>query len=359
MSREAICLRHECAGLALAANQRMPCAAPSFISAVPALPQRRCFTWLITAGMTMITAATIGGVGANARATKCARGSATTKRSGAAATTSGTIATRDGGDRSWRDRGDASYERTSGASGWRGGRDLGGYEGSRYGSNWGESRGSNYRPDHSRGDENERYGWGRGSPDYDRGSHDSSRGDWGRGYSGRDDRQQYGRGGQYGSSSYDRGQLRRHFSDWTPGGASGWRDWENRESSGTGYRSGSDWGSTTGWGRESYAGRGPKGYRRSDERIREEVSDALTADPLVDASEITVQVENGHVTLIGTVAARDQKRRAEDCAERVSGVDDVTNNLRVNKQDYTKGDERQDASHIVTPSVVTPEGRNR
>jgi hypothetical protein len=79
----------------------------------------------------------------------------------------------------------------------------------------------------------------------------------------------------------------------------------------------------------------------------------------VDASEITVQVENGHVTLIGTVAARDQKRRAEDCAERVSGVDDVTNNLRVNKQDYTKADERQDASHIVTPSVVTPEGRNR
>jgi len=264
-----------------------------------------------------------------------------------------------GGDRSWRDRGDASYERTSGASGWRGGRDLGGHEGSRYGSNWGESRGPNYRSDYARGDENERYGWGRGSQDYDRGSHDASRGDWGRDYSGRDEREHYGRGGQYGSSSYDRGQLRRHFSDWTPGGASGWRDWENRESSGTGYRSGSDWGSSAGWGRESYAGRGPKGYRRSDDRIREEVSDALTADPLVDASEITVHVENCHVTLIGTVAARDQKRRAEDCAERVSGVDDVTNNLRVNKQDYTKADERQDVSHIVTPPVVTPEGRNR
>src|SRR4029079_9227449 len=78
----------------LAPNRGWPCAAPSFISAVPALPQRRSFTWLITAGMTMTTAATIGGVGANARATKCARGSATTRRNGAAATTSGTIVIR-------------------------------------------------------------------------------------------------------------------------------------------------------------------------------------------------------------------------------------------------------------------------
>ena len=89
------------------------------------------------------------------------------------------------------------------------------------------------------------------------------------------------------------------------------------------------------------------------------MSDALTADPLVDASEIVVQVENGHVTLTGTVLAREQKRRAEDCAERVSGVEDVTNNLRVNKQDYTKADERQDVSRMVTPSVVTPGGENR
>ena len=59
------------------------------------------------------------------------------------------------------------------------------------------------------------------------------------------------------------------------------------------------------------------------------------------------------------MTTRDQKRRAEDCAERVSGVDDVTNNLRVNKPDYTRPDERQDTSHIVTPVAVTPEGRNR
>src|SRR5687768_5171077 len=37
-----------------------------------------------------------------------------------------------------------------------------------------------------------------------------------------------------------------------------------------------------------YAGRGPKGYQRSDERIKEEVCDRLTADPDVDALEIEV-----------------------------------------------------------------------
>jgi hypothetical protein len=35
--------------------------------------------------------------------------------------------------------------------------------------------------------------------------------------------------------------------------------------------------------------------------------------------------------LAGTVDSRDQKRRAEDCAENVSGVRNVQNNLRVER----------------------------
>ncbi len=76
-------------------------------------------------------------------------------------------------------------------------------------------------------------------------------------------------------------------------------------------------------------GRGPKGYTRSDERIREDVSDRLTEDWEVDASDIEVTVSNGEVTLAGTVDSRRAKRRAEDCAESVSGVRNVQNNLRV------------------------------
>jgi len=78
-----------------------------------------------------------------------------------------------------------------------------------------------------------------------------------------------------------------------------------------------------------HRGRGPKGYRRSDERIREDVSDRLSDDRHIDASDIEVTVSGGEVTLSGTVASRFEKRHAEDLAERVSGVTHVQNNLRV------------------------------
>ncbi len=42
--------------------------------------------------------------------------------------------------------------------------------------------------------------------------------------------------------------------------------------------------------RPHYAGRGPKDYQRSDDRIREEICDCMTDDPLLDASEIVVDV---------------------------------------------------------------------
>jgi hypothetical protein len=78
-----------------------------------------------------------------------------------------------------------------------------------------------------------------------------------------------------------------------------------------------------------HRGRGPKGYVRSDERIREDVSDRLTDDPIVDASDIEVLVQGGEVTLNGYVDSRTAKRRAEDCAESATGARHVQNNLRV------------------------------
>lgn len=83
--------------------------------------------------------------------------------------------------------------------------------------------------------------------------------------------------------------------------------------------------------RGDHRGRGPKGYRRSDERIRDDVSDRLTDDGWLDASSIEVSVKDGEVTLSGTVHARDDKRRAELLAESVSGVDNVQNNLRLDR----------------------------
>ena len=80
---------------------------------------------------------------------------------------------------------------------------------------------------------------------------------------------------------------------------------------------------------ENYRGHGPAGYTRTDERIREDVSERLTDDWAVDARKIEVAVSGGEITLNGTVTSRDQKRRAEDLAENVSGVKHVQNNLRV------------------------------
>jgi osmotically-inducible protein OsmY len=82
-----------------------------------------------------------------------------------------------------------------------------------------------------------------------------------------------------------------------------------------------------------HRGRGPKGYARSDDRIREDVNDKLTDDAWLDASMIEVRVESGEVTLSGAVENRSDKRRAEDIAERVSGVTHVQNNLRLRQRE--------------------------
>jgi len=79
----------------------------------------------------------------------------------------------------------------------------------------------------------------------------------------------------------------------------------------------------------SHRGRGPKNYVRTDARIAEDVNEALTEDPYIDASDISVAVANGEVTLSGRTATREERRRAEDHAERALGVRHVRNDIRV------------------------------
>lgn len=90
------------------------------------------------------------------------------------------------------------------------------------------------------------------------------------------------------------------------------------------------WAEPSAWyGAGRYRGVGPKGYVRSDERIREQVCDDLTDDPWLDASRIEVAVADGEVTLSGSVDSRDAKRWAEDVAHHAGGVKHVQNNLRI------------------------------
>lgn len=80
-----------------------------------------------------------------------------------------------------------------------------------------------------------------------------------------------------------------------------------------------------------HAGRGPKGYkgRSSDDHLWEHVCQALTDDSHVNAEDISVEVQDGEVTLTGTVDSRRTKRLAEDIACSLRGVHDVHNRLRL------------------------------
>lgn len=139
---------------------------------------------------------------------------------------------------------------------------------------------------------------------------------------GRDDYRTYGhedyrgdkhrdvRGERYGSGS-DRSYPRQRWEDY---------NWADRASA----RPEGDWRREDG----PHRGKGPKNYHRPDSRIREDVSDRLSDDPYIDASDIDISVEEGNVVLSGRVENRDAKRRAADLAESVRGVSNVENRLR-------------------------------
>lgn len=80
-----------------------------------------------------------------------------------------------------------------------------------------------------------------------------------------------------------------------------------------------------------YRGKGPKGYKRSDDRIRDDVCEALMLDPWLDASRLDVTVQEGVVTLDGVVGERYMKYLAEDCAAHATGVRDVDNRIRLDR----------------------------
>ena len=85
-------------------------------------------------------------------------------------------------------------------------------------------------------------------------------------------------------------------------------------------------------GQESFRGRGPKGYTRPDERIKEEICERLTRHPEIDASDIEIEARQGVITLTGSVDHRSLKHLVEDLVENVSGVKDIENRIAVKSQ---------------------------
>ncbi len=102
-----------------------------------------------------------------------------------------------------------------------------------------------------------------------------------------------------------------------------------------------------GW--RKMTGRGPTGYRRSDERIREDVCERIARSG-VDADDVEVKVQNAEVILSGEVQRRDDKRMIEDLADDVFGVDEVQNQLRVRRAGGRISEQGQAAaSPTITP----------
>lgn len=131
------------------------------------------------------------------------------------------------------------------------------------------------------------------------------------------------------------------------------------------YGSGRSYGSERGYGADrgygsnrsssesSFSGRGPKGFKRSDERIKEEVCEILTRDHSIDAEDIDVEVKDGEVTLTGSVPDRRMKHMAEDCVERALGVNDVVNNIRVKRESSSSTSSDKESQSLTGDRTVT------
>jgi hypothetical protein len=75
---------------------------------------------------------------------------------------------------------------------------------------------------------------------------------------------------------------------------------------------------------------GPKGWRRTDDRILDELAEAIARSG-VDASQVEVTVQDGVVRVAGTVEHREDRRMIEDLARDVHGVRDVEERVRVRR----------------------------
>ncbi|APD11285.1 hypothetical protein UC34_25315 [Pandoraea vervacti] len=261
-----------------------------------------------------------------------------------------------GSDRDLRDAADRSrgggnrdaYGARSGMSGMRGEwgeRDAGGSanrKGSyaqRYGNDYGNDYGRDYE-DHYFGDFGGDFGGAYGT-------YGAYGGDYGGGYGGdlgpvygrdygRDDMRDYDR--DYGSRVRGAGQ--------TYGYAGG------RREQGQGRGPGRQSTNPGGYGNQTTDMRhrqGPKGYSRTDERIREDVCERLCMAHELEVKDVSVQVRDGRVELQGSVPQRWMKHAIEDVADQCFGVQDVENRIHTQSQ-YAQGEPSRGGTGVGTGS---------
>ncbi|HEX7879232.1 MAG TPA: BON domain-containing protein [Candidatus Eisenbacteria bacterium] len=202
-------------------------------------------------------------------------------------------------------------------SGWQGGRDQN-RRGNQWSSRTRENRGYQGEGFDDRGDYSpmNRYGQDFGRQSFEGFGQSRNRQFQNQGQYGQSGQGQYGQSGQgqYGQSGSS-GQY----------GQSGQGQYGQHGNQGSrfGQPMSGEYGSSQGSMDRSHAGVGPKNYKRSDERIKEDLCEMFSANPWLDASNTEVEVKQGVVTLTGTVGDRRMRQMMEDIADGVPGVKDV------------------------------------
>jgi hypothetical protein len=252
-----------------------------------------------------------------------------------------------GRERDYRDYGRGQPGGAYEHAGDRGYRHGGGYGG--YGEQPGEAGGAF---DSGRSYASEP-GWGPGYGDEARshrayegqggvpGSYGAQRGAYGRAGGGYRD----GGRGSYGQGQYDQGDEQQRSGTWgrgqgsygRPQGGQGFGHGQYGQGFGeAGHSYGEQGFGPSGGGyraedRQRRQARGPKGYQRSDERLREDICERLMGADHIDAADVSVEVKSGNVTLDGSVPQRRMKHAIEDLVDACMGVRDIDNKLRVGR----------------------------
>lgn len=110
-------------------------------------------------------------------------------------------------------------------------------------------------------------------------------------------------------------------------------------------------------GLRRHRGRGPKDWSRDDRRIYEEVCERLLHDRLIDARGMSVEVEDGVVTLSGQARAAADPRLAERLVRETPGVREVRLELVVAARpgpqpaEEPPSDDRVDKSSFTSPII--------
>jgi hypothetical protein len=130
----------------------------------------------------------------------------------------------------------------------------------------------------------------------------------------------YGDGGAGPTGGFDQRTRQRNYGSLARDTFSSDRDWQ----------SSNRWGGSSG-SEQRRLRAGPKGYTRSDDRLKEDICERLMMADSVDSTEVTVNVKDGQVTLEGTVPNRRMKHSIEDLVDAAPGVQDIDNRIRVER----------------------------